>query len=617
MRAPTLACLAALLAAQSTDAATIRVPGDQPTIQAGVNAASEGDTVLVAPGTYTGLGNKNIDVHARELVLRSEGGPGVTEIDCEGNGRAFYFQANEPSVPRLEGFTIRNGVVSGPLPDGYGGGILCVFYSSPRISNCVIAFNSAANGGGIACIDSHPRLMGCAITDNTSSGDGGGLHSSFASIAPRLEDCTIARNRAAIRGGGIACDAVTTIRCTFSMNTAGAEPGAGGGGIYCGSASIADCSFSANFAYSWGGGVFSLGGSSLQISRCIFSTNSAGYGGAVYSQSTASVSITDCTLSGNSALSGFGGGLYWSSNSGSTTIKGTLFDGNSADRWGGGLYCSSSSQAQLAVLGCSFSENDASDGGGAYVNGPPSATFIECVFAANRAASVGGAIWVSGNPLVDHCTMFGNQALGAGGGVAGEPTLRNTIIAFGPEGEAVAGCPTLSCCDLYGNQGGDWIGCLVNQLGVSGNFSADPVFCDASAADLTLDARSPCAPNNSPPGCGLIGALPVGCGVTSVQETVTGAAARGTTVLLATPSPVRGETTVRFDLPRAGEVRLEIYDIEGRLVRRLLDGPVAAGPNSARWDGRNDRGHEVVSGVYLVHLSGEGGSTTSRLTALR
>ncbi len=93
--------------------------------------------------------------------------------------------------------------------------------------------------------------------------------------------------------------------------------------------------------------------------------------------------------------------------------------------------------------------------------------------------------------------------------------ISNCIIAFTTTGPAVA-CdagtenPTLTCCDLYGNAGGDWVGCIADQSGVSGNLSADPLFCDRPGDDFTIDAMSPCAPTLRPT-CGLIGALDVGC----------------------------------------------------------------------------------------------------------
>jgi hypothetical protein len=81
---------------------------------------------------------------------------------------------------------------------------------------------------------------------------------------------------------------------------------------------------------------------------------------------------------------------------------------------------------------------------------------------------------------------------------------------------------TLTCCDLYGNAGGDWVNCVEEMYGVDGNFSADPLFCDPDVGDFRLKDCSPCAPAQNPD-CGLIGAWPVGCGGTPVDQTTWGA----------------------------------------------------------------------------------------------
>ena len=70
--------------------------------------------------------------------------------------------------------------------------------------------------------------------------------------------------------------------------------------------------------------------------------------------------------------------------------------------------------------------------------------------------------------------------------------------------------PLLVCCDIYGNAGGDWVDCIADQYGVDGNFSADPLFCDVTAGDLTLASESPCLPDGND--CHvLIGAHGEGC----------------------------------------------------------------------------------------------------------
>jgi len=75
----------------AVSAAVIHVPGDEPTVQVGIDAASEGDTVLVADGTYTGTGNKNLNFHGKAIIVAAEGEPEDCVIDCENNGRGFLF----------------------------------------------------------------------------------------------------------------------------------------------------------------------------------------------------------------------------------------------------------------------------------------------------------------------------------------------------------------------------------------------------------------------------------------------------------------------------------------------------------------------------------------------
>jgi hypothetical protein len=91
-------------------------------------------------------------------------------------------------------------------------------------------------------------------------------------------------------------------------------------------------------------------------------------------------------------------------------------------------------------------------------------------------------------------------------------------------------CLVLSCCDIHGNEGGDWVGYIADQNGVRGNFCADPLFCgavdgstptiNAGASPHSLHANSPCLPGNHPYGyeCGLIGAHGQGCGIAFLEQ---------------------------------------------------------------------------------------------------
>ena len=90
-----------------TSAAIIHVPGDYPDIKSGMNAAQNGDTVLVADGTYTGRNNKNIEVVGKQFTLMSENGLEHCVIDGGFDGR-FLRLSTIPQDTVIQGFTIRN-----------------------------------------------------------------------------------------------------------------------------------------------------------------------------------------------------------------------------------------------------------------------------------------------------------------------------------------------------------------------------------------------------------------------------------------------------------------------------------------------------------------------------
>jgi len=97
------------LATATANADTIHVPGDYPTIQAGIDAAQDGDTVLVADGTYQGVGNYDLDFLGKAITVRSANGPNRCVIDCEELGLGFYFRTDEGPDAVVQGFTIAAG----------------------------------------------------------------------------------------------------------------------------------------------------------------------------------------------------------------------------------------------------------------------------------------------------------------------------------------------------------------------------------------------------------------------------------------------------------------------------------------------------------------------------
>jgi hypothetical protein len=88
-------------------------------------------------------------------------------------------------------------------------------------------------------------------------------------------------------------------------------------------------------------------------------------------------------------------------------------------------------------------------------------------------------------------------------------------------------------------------------------------------------------------------------------------------LVVAAPNPFRGITTIRFSMPEAGPATLAIHDVAGRRVRTLLDGAVGEGDRRFVWDGRDDTGRALASGVYFYRLQAAGNSRTGQVQLLK
>lgn len=159
-----LASLMVLALSFQVCAATIQVPGDQPTIQAGINAATDNDTVLVASGTYV----ENINFLGKAVVLLSEAGRDFTFIHpANPTAVIVRFDSGEDTTSVINGFTVRN------TTHAYG--ILCL-NSGPIIENCDVSYcDGPGDGGGIRCIYSGAKVRGNRVHHNTGEVTGGGI----------------------------------------------------------------------------------------------------------------------------------------------------------------------------------------------------------------------------------------------------------------------------------------------------------------------------------------------------------------------------------------------------------------------------------------------------------
>lgn len=289
-----------------------QVPGVYPTIQAAIDDAADGDTIWVADGTYSGEGNIGIDFQGKAITVRSENGPAACVIDCNEQGRAFYFHCGETADSILDGFTIANGGGT-----GYGGGVRCMG-SSPTIRNCIFRRNVAAEyGGGLCnCYGSSPHVINCTFEENSCLtggwfGRGGGMANRHGSH-PVVTDCTFIGNSAGYAAGALGNfdgSSPVVTRCVFRANSVKYSGGAvadwgAGHPVFTG------CAFSGNRADDDGGAMSNMPGSEPVLENCIFHDNVAdGRGGAMKNQ-TAVVSLSNCTISGNRAEQSCGG--IWS-----------------------------------------------------------------------------------------------------------------------------------------------------------------------------------------------------------------------------------------------------------------------------------------------------------------
>ena len=200
---------AATALATNASADIINVPGDFGTIQAAIDAAVDGDEVVVADGVYTGPGNRDIQTGTKLITIRSAGGPDACAIDCEGAGRAFVISGDA----RIEGFTVRNG-------QAVQGGALFIA-GNATIVLCVFENNAADAGGAAYLVGSSPTFIRCTFTGNCAQVvDGGALYNLAGS--PTFLNTLLTGNSAAAFGGGVFSDLATLnmVNCTISDNSA-------------------------------------------------------------------------------------------------------------------------------------------------------------------------------------------------------------------------------------------------------------------------------------------------------------------------------------------------------------------------------------------------------------
>lgn len=244
-----------------------------PDLRSALEAAGNGDLLVLDPGLYTGPENKELVV-TKDVEIRGRLGSPGTVIDCEGAGRVFDVQGARVLV---EGLTLRRGQAD------LGGAIRLDSASEVTVKDGVFESNTAISGGAMHCGGgSRLSLSDCLFVENSATFGGGAL--SMVS-AGELARCTFERNRTAAFGGAIFLSndlaALHAVACVFRGNAA-----ASAGGAIC--------------------ELFHFG--PVTLDRCTIADNQAGNGAGLFLNATyATLTVRSCVIRGNVATNGTGG----------------------------------------------------------------------------------------------------------------------------------------------------------------------------------------------------------------------------------------------------------------------------------------------------------------------
>ncbi|MBM4131810.1 hypothetical protein FJ250_12420 [bacterium] len=375
-----------------------------------------------------------------------------------------------------------------------------------------------------------------------------------------------------------------------------------------------------------GGGLAIEEGSSPQVVDCNIHHNTAPSGAGIFIRTECAPVIDGCTVHANVINAAFGNGGGIAAQSATPTITDCVITDNVTLGYGGGV--AFVQEAGGLIEDCLIEGNDAAGtyslGGGIAVS--QSDPVIRRVTIVGNTCSgfyaEGGGIDISftPSPVIENCTIAGNatSANGFGGGISlqwgAAPTITRCIIVGATAGEGLwclSATPVVTCTDIWGNAGGN---ALCGTDG-GGNFSANPLFCGTAGREYNLAAGSPCAVGARPGApCGglLIGAKASGCGASEAPVPAAPELAAGNT-----PNPFNPLTTIWFELRQPGAVTLAIHDLRGAHVLTRTWDRAPAGRTEFVWQGLDDEGRALPSGVYLYRVETEGTFVSRRMSLIR
>jgi len=584
----------------------INVPDDQPTIQAGIDASVDADTVLVQPGIYyenINYNGKNITVASLFLTTTDTTYISSTIIDGNENGSVVTFENGEDSTAVLNGFHISFG--SGTYsqhPSGnwnfFGGGIFCNLSSRPILQNLIISECDADYGGGLSCsANSNPHLKNIKIFENIASSYGGGINCIESS--PNISNIFISNN-SANHGGGFSCWNSNPNIENANITNNSTVGFLGGGGVYSmfSDLTMLNSTVSDNSAVHGGG--ISVGGDSNPIleNMTISGNTASECGGGIFCFDHVELFSNNLIIDSNTSLNG--GGIYCSVFSSLNSLVNTLISNNSAVEYGGGIYLHMSNSVLRNVT---ISNNTTCDSGGGIYCNESNPILQNVTISDNTASDNGGGIYCKFNssPSLINCITWNNLPTEI---YFSDITNPNSIsISYSDIQDGEAGIVT--------NNNG-----TVNWL--EGNIDEDPLFVGTGDHPFMLQDLSPCVNAGISDTTGLNlpefdlagnprvfgGRIDMGAyeNQNVVVETDEILIPKITKLYQNFPNPFNPSTTIKYSLKEDSKVKLNIYNIKGQKIKQLVNDQLAAGQHSVVWNGADNNNKSVSSGIYFYKL---------------
>ncbi len=519
---------------------------------------------------------------------------------------------------RLEYCRIRDGIADGVGDEENGGGIFCR-NSNPTITNCIIERCVAVRGAGIYLENANPAIVSNTISENIAEEDGGALycHASDPEISQNM-----LLDNTAVNGAAICC---YNSQPSISGNTLQENGASGsGGGIHCDNSTSLITSNMFIFNTAGSGGAISAQSGSPVIELNSFIDNDASQGGAIYGNQT------DMTVQQNSFFNndGTAGGAIRGYESTVNIINNTMTANTSGS--GGGVnlwFCDGE------VRDNQITDNDVTGFGGAVYCLGSQIAFVNDLFAGNSAGNGGGLFQISSSAELINCTIVYNETASSGGGIAntnGSDAAMLNCIVYHNETEQIHVDGDSEFAARYCDIEGSWTG--------EGNFAERPWF--AGETDYSLADWSPCIgsgtsiieingtnyaapdadiegnvrpnPAGSDPDIGAYeNELGIPTAVEPADETVHPSAF---SLQPCFPNPFNPTTTIRFDLPIASRVRLDVFDISGSRVGVGL-APTRQYPpgfHTITFDGSR-----LSSGIYIYRLSAGKYQATGKMVLMK